>query len=67
MKFRDVPVDETFLQFDDQPKWDVVLPIARIMADLLQREPGVEVHLIRDDDTYVAPWDRGEIATPAGQ
>jgi N-acetylmuramoyl-L-alanine amidase len=42
---------------------DVALGIALALADALRREPGVEVHLTRDDDSFVDLWDRGEIAT----
>lgn len=42
---------------------DVALGIALELADRLRREPDVEVHLTRDDDTFVDLWDRGEIAT----
>ncbi len=42
---------------------DIALGIARGMAELLRREPGIEVYLTRDDDTFVPIWDRGERAT----
>jgi N-acetylmuramoyl-L-alanine amidase len=42
---------------------DVALGIALELADILRREPDLEVHLTRDDDTFVDLWDRGEIAT----
>lgn len=41
----------------------VALGIALHLARLLDREPDLEVHLIRDDDTFVDVWDRGQIAT----
>ena len=41
----------------------VALGIALHLARLLEREPDLEVHLIRDDDTFVDVWDRGQIAT----
>jgi N-acetylmuramoyl-L-alanine amidase len=42
---------------------DVALKIALELARVLRREPDLEVHLTRDDDTFVDLWDRGEIAT----
>lgn len=42
---------------------DVALAIALRLAEILRNEPGFEVHLTRDDDTFVDLWDRGEIAT----
>lgn len=42
---------------------DVALGIALELADFLRRETDYEVHLTRDDDTFVDLWDRGEIAT----
>lgn len=42
---------------------DVALGIALELAEVLRREPNLEVHLTRDDDTFVDLWDRGEIAT----
>lgn len=42
---------------------DVALGIALELAKALSREPRMEVHLTRDDDTFVDLWDRGEIAT----
>jgi N-acetylmuramoyl-L-alanine amidase len=42
---------------------DVALGIALELAEVLKREEDVEVHLTRDDDTFVDLWDRGEIAT----
>jgi N-acetylmuramoyl-L-alanine amidase len=42
---------------------DVALGIALELARVLKRDPKLEVHLIRDDDTFVELWDRGEIAT----
>ena len=41
----------------------VALGIATRMATFLQDEPDLEVHLIRDDDTFVDLWERGQIAT----
>lgn len=42
---------------------DVALGIALHLADVLRNDPDLEIHLIRDDDTFVDLWDRGEIAT----
>jgi N-acetylmuramoyl-L-alanine amidase len=42
---------------------DVALGIALHLADVLRKDPNLEIHLIRDDDTFVDLWDRGEIAT----
>jgi len=42
---------------------DVALGIALELARVLKQDPKLEVHLIRDDDTFVELWDRGEIAT----
>jgi len=42
---------------------DVSLGIALKLAQVLEREDDIEVHLTRDDDTFVDLWDRGEIAT----
>lgn len=42
---------------------EVALGIALELAEVLRREPNLEVHLTRDDDTFVDLWDRGEIAT----
>ena len=41
----------------------VALGVALAMARALEGVPGLEVRLLRDDDTYVPPWDRGAIAT----
>ncbi|NNF29663.1 MAG: N-acetylmuramoyl-L-alanine amidase [Gemmatimonadetes bacterium] len=41
---------------------DVALAVARELADVLSLDPGLEVHLTRDDDRYLAPWRRGEMA-----
>ena len=32
-------------------------------SKVLRREPGIEVHMTREDDNFVPIWDRGEIAT----
>ena len=42
---------------------NVALGIGRAMAAALARDPDLEVVLIRSDDTYVPPWDRGARAT----
>jgi N-acetylmuramoyl-L-alanine amidase len=41
----------------------VTLGVARALARDLDTIPGLEVHLLRDSDVYIAPWDRGQIAT----
>ncbi len=41
---------------------DVALAVARELADILSLDPGIEVHLTRDEDRYLAPWRRGEMA-----
>ncbi len=41
----------------------VVLAIALALADALRDEPELEVHLLRDDDTFIPVWDRGQLAT----
>ena len=42
---------------------DVALGIALELAAILRRNPGLEVHMIRDTDVFVDLWQRGEIAT----
>ncbi len=42
---------------------DVALAIALELATILRRNPGLEVHMIRDADVFVDLWQRGEIAT----
>ena len=42
---------------------DVALAVAKIMADLLSREKGVDVYLTRCEDSFVPLWERGELAT----
>ena len=42
---------------------DVALAVAKIMADLLSREKGVDVYLTRSEDRFVPLWERGELAT----
>ncbi|HKJ01895.1 MAG TPA: N-acetylmuramoyl-L-alanine amidase [Longimicrobiales bacterium] len=41
----------------------VALGVARAMAKALEDHAGLEVHLLRDDDTFVPLWDRGARAT----
>ncbi len=41
----------------------VALGIATRLAESLRERPGLEVHMIRDDDTFVDLWERGQIAT----
>jgi N-acetylmuramoyl-L-alanine amidase len=41
----------------------VALEIGLRLAAYLDGRPGLEVHLIRDDDTFVDVWERGQIAT----
>jgi len=41
----------------------VALGIATRLAEVLERTSDVEVHLIRDDDTFVDLWERGQTAT----
>ena len=42
---------------------DVTLALALALAEELKDDPGLEVHLTRDDDTFIPIWERGEIAT----
>ena len=42
---------------------DVTLGVAKALAEELRKDPSLEVHLTRDDDTFVPIWERGEIAT----
>jgi len=42
---------------------DVALEVALRLARILRSDPLLEVHLTRDEDRYVAPWRRGEMAT----
>lgn len=41
----------------------VALAVGLRVAERLRRNPDLEVHLIRDDDTFVDVWERGLIAT----
>lgn len=42
---------------------DVTLAVALALAKALEGDPGLEVHLTRDDDTFIPIWERGEMAT----
>jgi len=42
---------------------EVALGIALELARILRGDPNLEVHMTRDDDTFVDLWERGEIAT----
>jgi N-acetylmuramoyl-L-alanine amidase len=42
---------------------DVALAIAKDLQAILKRDSNLEVHMIRDDDTFVDLWQRGQIAT----
>jgi N-acetylmuramoyl-L-alanine amidase len=44
---------------------NVALGVALLLAERLRTEPGIEVVMIRDDDTFVDIWERGQIATEA--
>jgi N-acetylmuramoyl-L-alanine amidase len=50
---------------DDIREKNVALGVALLLAERLRTEPGIEVVMIRDDDTFVDIWDRGQIATEA--
>jgi N-acetylmuramoyl-L-alanine amidase len=41
----------------------VALGIATRVAQILRRDPNLEVHMTRDDDTFVDLWERGRRAT----
>ena len=41
----------------------VALAIALEVEAALEGKPGLEVHMIRDDDSFVDVWDRGQLAT----
>jgi N-acetylmuramoyl-L-alanine amidase len=41
----------------------VALGVALAVAEALDSLPHLEVHLLRDDDTFIPLWDRGTIAT----
>ncbi len=42
---------------------DVALGVALALAHALDSVPNIEVHLLRDDDTFIPLWDRGAMAT----
>lgn len=42
---------------------DVALDVGLILAEILSRRDGYEVHLTRDTDELIPVWDRGELAT----
>jgi len=44
---------------------NVALGVALRLAERLRGEPDLEVVMIRDDDTFVDIWERGQIATEA--
>ena len=45
---------------------DVVLAVAKELSGLLEKEPGIEVHLTRDDDRFLYLYRRAEIANQIG-
>ena len=55
--------DPGALGLDGQREKDVALGIGLRLAEHLSGEPALEVHLLRDDDTFVDVWERGQIAT----
>jgi N-acetylmuramoyl-L-alanine amidase len=42
---------------------NVALGVALALAHALDSVPNLEVHLLRDDDTFIPLWDRGAMAT----
>ncbi len=42
---------------------DVALAVSRRLADILRRQPGIEVRMTREEDDFVDVWDRGLLAT----
>lgn len=56
-------VDPGALGPDGIREKEVALGIGLRVAEQLRRNPDLEVHLIRDDDTFVDLWERGLIAT----
>jgi N-acetylmuramoyl-L-alanine amidase len=42
---------------------NVALSISLALAEVLREEPNLEVHLLRDDDSFIELWDRGQMAT----
>jgi len=45
---------------------DVVLAVAKELASLLEKEPGIKVYLTRDKDSFLALYRRTEIANQIG-
>lgn len=56
-------VDPGALGPDGLREKDVALGIGLHLANHLRGEADLEVHLLRDDDTFVDIWERGQIAT----
>ncbi|MBT8487450.1 MAG: N-acetylmuramoyl-L-alanine amidase [Gemmatimonadetes bacterium] len=56
-------VDPGALGPDGIREKNVALEVGLRVAEVLRRNPDLEVHLIRDDDTFVDVWERGLIAT----
>jgi N-acetylmuramoyl-L-alanine amidase len=48
---------------DDIREKTIALGIASRVADILRPEKTLEIHMTRDDDTFVDLWRRGEVAT----
>jgi N-acetylmuramoyl-L-alanine amidase len=57
--------DPGALGLGDAREKTVALGVALLLAERLRAEPDLEVVMIRDDDTFVDIWDRGQIATEA--
>lgn len=56
-------VDPGALGPDGIREKNVALEVGLRVAAILRENPDLEVHLIRDDDTFVDVWERGLIAT----
>lgn len=56
-------VDPGALGPDGIREKEVALGVGLRLAERLRQNPDLEVHLIRDDDTFVDLWERGLIAT----
>jgi N-acetylmuramoyl-L-alanine amidase len=56
-------VDPGALGPDGIREKEVALGVSLRLAERLRQNPDLEVHLIRDDDTFVDLWKRGQIAT----
>ena len=41
---------------------DVALAVAKELARILEHDSGLEVHMTREEDRYLEPWKRGEVA-----